>query len=116
MSINSNKKGKVGELEWSKVCKDHGFPYARRSQQYAGYNGDADVIGVPNLHMEVKRTERLNVSKALEQAREDVTDNNIPMVAHRKNREEWMVIMGASDFLSLYREYLDLKGIEDVEV
>lgn len=116
MSINSNKKGKAGELEWSKMCHKYGFPYARRSQQYAGYNGDADVIGVPLLHMEVKRVERLNVSKAMEQAQSDCLEGEVPIVAHRRNHEDWKVTLDAGDFLRMYREYLNFKGVKDVEV
>ena len=47
--INSKAKGKNGELEFVKVCKEYGFDDCRRSQQYAGINNDADVIGLPEI-------------------------------------------------------------------
>lgn len=104
--INSNKKGKVGEREWAKLCREHGFEDARRSQQYAGINNDADIVGLPGLHVEVKRVERLNVSNAIGQAERDKADDEIPIVAHRKNREDWLITMTADDWFKLYKAYL----------
>lgn len=104
--INSNKKGKAGELEFVNLCKKHGFEDARRSQQYAGINNDADVVGLEGIHIEVKRVERLNVSQAIRQAIRDKADDEIPIVAHRKNREEWKVTMLADDWFKLYKAYL----------
>lgn len=109
MAINSKQKGKAGELEFSNLCKEHGFN-TRRSQQYAGINNDADVVGLPGIHIEVKRVEKLNVSNAMRQAVRDKADNEIPIVAHRKNREDWLVTMKADDFLKLYKE--KLKGVK----
>lgn len=106
MSINSNQKGKAGEREWAKLCREQGFEDARRSQQYAGINNDADIVGLPGIHVEVKRVERLNVSNAIRQAIEDKAEDEIPIVAHRKNREDWLVTMRADDWFELYKKYL----------
>lgn len=103
--INSKRKGRDGELEFSNLCKEHGFN-TRRSQQYAGINNDADVVGLEGIHIEVKRVEQLNVSKAMGQAIKDSKDIEIPIVAHRKNREEWKVTMLADDWFKLYKAYL----------
>jgi len=103
--INSKQKGKKGELEFSNLCKEHGFN-TRRSQQYAGINNDADIVGLPNLHVEVKRVERLNISNAIGQAERDKADDEIAIVAHRKNREDWLVTMKADDWFKLYKSYL----------
>ncbi len=102
---NSKQKGKRGELEFANLCREHGFP-ARRSQQYAGIHGDADVIGIPGVHVEVKRVERLNVSVAMQQAIRDC-QNSIPIVAHRKNREPWYITMRAEDWFRLYKKAKD---------
>ena len=71
--INSKRKGKNGELEVAHFFKNYGFD-ARRSQQFAGMNGDADVVGVPFLHLEIKRTEKLNLDKAMEQSVRDARE------------------------------------------
>ncbi len=104
--INSNRKGKVGELEFSNICKKEGFTKARRSQQYTGINNDADVVGLPGIHVEVKRVERLNIDKAIEQSIEDSKKEDIPIVAHRKNRQEWKVTMRLEDWFELYKAWL----------
>ena len=101
---NSNQKGKRGEREWSSFCKEQGYN-TKRSQQYCGANGDADVIGIEGLHMEVKRVERLNITDAVVQAINDARGGEIPIVAHRKNNCKWLVTMTAEDFFKLWREY-----------
>lgn len=99
-SINSNTKGKVGEREFAKLLRDYGWDGARRGQQYSGIEGE-DVVGLPGYHIEVKRVERLNVSKAMEQSKEDAAPGEIPIVAHRKNRETWKITIDAEQFLEI---------------
>ena len=107
----SKNKGKRGELELAHKLQEHGFD-ARRGQQYAGVNGDADVVGVPGLHIECKRVESLNIEKALVQSEQDAREGEIPVVMHRKNREEWKVTMRLEDFMEIWRKVL----ISEVEL
>ena len=100
--MNSRAKGKRGELELSQLLRKHGFE-ARRGQQYNGSDGSADVVGVPGLHIECKRVERLDLSGALAQSVNDARDGEIPVVMHRKDRGEWMCTMRLSDFINLYK-------------
>lgn len=103
--MNSRQKGKRGELEWARVCRDNGYA-ARRTAQYCGNTGEAsDVIGLPGIHQEVKRVERLDLTAAMDQARRDANPGEIPIVAHRRNHERWMVTMDAKDWFRLYREW-----------
>lgn len=103
--INSKNKGKRGELEFAKLCKEHGYENARRSVQYAGINHDADVVGLPDLHIEVKRVERLNIDAAMEQAQRDKKEEELAIVAHRKNNKEWLITMRAEDWFKLYERW-----------
>lgn len=105
--MNSKQKGDKGEREWARFCRDHGFD-CRRTAQYCGKTGDAsDVVGLDGIHQEVKRVERLNIHEAMEQAiRDSETTENIPIVAHRKNRKEWLVTMRAEDWFRLYKEWI----------
>jgi len=103
--VNSREKGKHGEREWASVCREYGFTEARRGQQFSGIEGE-DVVGLPGIHCEVKRVERLNIHDAMEQAVED-SDDRIPIVAHRKNRKEWLVTMRAEDWFLLYQTWGD---------
>ena len=104
--INSNTKGKKGELEFANLCKEYGFSEARRSQQYAGINNDADVVGLPGLHVEVKRVERLNIDTAMDQCIRDKREDEIGIVAHRKNQKGWLVTMTFEDWMEIYKRYL----------
>ena len=103
--MNSRRKGKTGELEFSRLCKAEGYN-TRRTAQYCGNTGEAaDVIGLPGIHVEVKRVERLNLDEAMSQAKRDANLGLLPIVAHRKNRGEWWVSMRASDWFQLFREW-----------
>nr|WP_301907428.1 hypothetical protein [uncultured Anaerostipes sp.] len=104
MAINSRNKGKTGELELSRILRGHGYD-TRRGQQYCGSNGDADVVGLPYLHIECKRVERLNLDSAMGQARSDARGNEKPAVMHRRNYEDWKVTMLLDDWIELYREW-----------
>ena len=99
--MNSRQKGKRGELELAKILKSYGFD-TRRGQQYSGIAGDADVVGVPGLHIEAKRVEKLNVEEALKQAERDARAGEIPVVIHRANNTEWKVTMRLDAFVPIY--------------
>ncbi len=101
--MNSRAKGKRGELELSRLFREHGFD-TRRGQQYCGANGDADVVGLPGIHIECKRAERLNIYDAMTQAKADRKEREIPAVFHRKNQCGWLVTMEFEDFMRLYKE------------
>lgn len=102
--VNSRRKGKVGELEASHLFQEYGYG-ARRGQQFSGLQGDADVVGVPYLHLEIKRVQTLNLDKAMEQSVRDAREEEIPIVMHRKDRQPWRVTLGFEDFMKLYQAY-----------
>lgn len=101
---NSRRKGAVGEREWRDVLRAEGFS-ARRGQQYSGSPDSPDVVcpDLPFIHWEVKRVERLDLCGAMAQARNDA-GNQTPIVAHRKNRGDWLVTLRAEDFFQILRE------------
>ena len=100
-AINSKRKGSQGERDIAAILREHGYADARRGQQFAGHNGDPDVCGLPNFHLEVKRVEHLNLGAAFEQSVRDARDGEIPVVVHRRNRKPWMITMRFEDFLPL---------------
>jgi hypothetical protein len=110
--MNSKQKGDRGERELSNKLKEYGYG-TRRGQQYCGANGDADVVGLPGIHIECKRVEKLNIDEALEQATADSepTINDIhkplklPAVFHRRNKKMWKVTMYLEDWIKLYDRY-----------
>lgn len=101
--MNSRQKGAAGERELANLLKEYGYD-TRRGQQYSGINGDADVVGIPGLHIECKRVEKLNLDAALEQSKRDAREGEMPVVIHRKNRQEWKVTLSLKDFMKLYKE------------
>lgn len=103
---NSKQKGARGEREFAKACREEGYE-VRRTAQYCGNTGDAsDCVGLPGIHIEVKRTERLHLAEALAQAlRDSRKSGNIPIVAYRENNAPWKIIMFMSDWFKLYREW-----------
>lgn len=105
--MNSREKGKRGERELASALREYGYD-TRRGQQYCGSNGDADVVGLPGIHIECKRVERLDLDSAMAQAKVDVYTGGtgeIPAVFHRKNNSEWRVTLTLEDFMTIYREW-----------
>ena len=103
--MNSRNKGKIGVLELAKLLRDHGFK-SRRGQQYCGTSGEADVTGIPGIHIECKRVEKLNLEAAMEQAVRDARSSERPAVFHRKNRKPWLTTMLSEDFIAIYKDHL----------
>ena len=102
--MNSRRKGKSGELELARLLREYGYN-CRRGVQYSGANGDADVVGLPGIHIECKRVERLNLEDAMAQSRRDAREGEIPVVMHRKTRCPWLVTTTLEDWLKFYREW-----------
>lgn len=75
--MNSRQKGAAGERELSRILREYGYN-TRRGQQYSGANGDADVVGLPGIHIECKRVERLNISETMNQSIRDARPGEIP--------------------------------------
>lgn len=101
--MNSKQKGARGERELATVLKAYGYD-CRRGQQYCGANGDADVVGLPGIHIECKRVEKLNLYDAMAQSKADARENEMPVVMHRKNNCDWLVTMSLEDWIKIYKE------------
>lgn len=79
---------------------------ARRSVQYCGRmydgaGGSADILWDDRVHIEVKANEQLNIDVALDQAKNDAREGQIPLVLHKKNKKPWKVTVDLVDILSL---------------
>ena len=106
--MNSRQKGARGERELSNVLRSYGYE-TRRGQQYSGANGDADVVGLPGIHIECKRVEKLNIDNAIEQAVRDAAYGEMPAVMHRKNGKQWLVTMTLIEWMDLYKAWEKVK-------
>lgn len=107
MPVNSCQKGKNGEREFAAKLREWGFSTARRGQQHAGGKDSPDVRceDLPDIHFEVKRVQAGNPYLWLTQAKRDANDK-IPVVAHRRNRQDWIAVLSMDDLLNL----LQLRG------
>ena len=103
MTINSRQKGKAGELELAAFLRERGYE-ARRGQQFSGGADSPDVIGIPGIHIEAKRTEAGSLYAWLDQAIRDAGTSKTPLVCHRRNRREWVAILRLDDFLTILKQ------------
>jgi len=104
--INSKEKGARFERLLANKFKEYGFD-SRRGQQYCGANGDADVVGLPGIHIEAKAVEKMELYKWMAQAINDAEANGsgcLPAVFHKKNRAGILVTMRFEDFMKVYKE------------
>jgi len=100
--MNSRQKGARGERELAAFLRGHGWE-SRRGQQYAGDPSAPDVVSEFPLHIECKRTERLSLYDALDQAARDADGPSA--VFHRRNRHRWVVVIDADLFMEISREW-----------
>lgn len=99
--MNSRAKGCRGERELADFLRQRGHD-ARRGQQFSGGTDSPDVVcaTLPGIHIEVKRVEAGNPYVWLKQAIRDA-GNKMPLVAHRRNKEDWIAVMRLEDLLPL---------------
>ena len=109
----SHEKGKRGERELASKLRELGIAGAYRSNQYCGPASSADVLGLPGIHTEVKRTEALSLYVAYAQAvRDSDGTEDMPVVFHRRNGRPWLAILSLEDWARLYRDYVDSSKLE----
>jgi hypothetical protein len=114
MGRMSRQKGKRGEREAAAELGAILGVTARRGVQYQGGPDSPDVVleGVP-IHVEAKRTERLSLWAAIEQAKADAPTGSVPVVWHKANRRESVVIVETArlgDLVACVRKALENKG------
>lgn len=99
------RKGRAGELELVKLLRQHGIP--AEPGQAVSFGSTPDVVGIPGIHAEVKRVEKLNVPAAMAQAVRDASrfGDGLPTLFHRRNRSPWLVTMQLVDWLELYSRF-----------
>lgn len=99
---NVRNKGAGGEREAAALLRSYGFE-ARRGQQFSGTKESPDVISsLPDFHLEIKRTEKMEVYVWLEKALSE-TDEDV-MILHRKDRGKWIAILEADTMLAILQQ------------
>lgn len=100
----SQRKGRVGELELARLLQ--GYGYDVQPGRVQSYGATPDLVGLPGVHIECKRNERLNVQEAMAQAVRDADRfrDGMPTVFHRRNRSGWLVTMQIHDWMEMYQK------------
>ena len=101
--MNSRAKGKRFELTLARMLRSDGYE-ARRGHQFSGANGDADVVGLPGIHIEAKHAEQFRIYDWMDQAKRDARDGELPAVFFKKNNSPVLVTMTYDDWMQLYKE------------
>lgn len=104
MGKMQQRKGANGERELQEILRGRGFDVTRGGSQT--YGTIPDLVGLPGIHIEVKRQERLDLLDAVRQAETDAArfNDGRPAVFHRRNRSPWLVTMTLDEWLALYDE------------
>ena len=98
---HSQRKGRGAEIELAQFLREHGLPDARPGAPL-NYGTEADVVGLPKVHIECKRAEALRLNEWYRQAQLDAQRmGGVPAVIFRQNRRPWMITLSLEDFLSL---------------
>ena len=103
MGRSSQQKGRCAERELARILQGYGFTNARPGAPVC-YGSEPDLVGVPHVHIEVKRREVTDIASALRQARADAEYfGGTPALFCRGNGDRWRVVMDLADWIKLYR-------------
>lgn len=102
MGKSQQRKGAAGERELAALLSAAGYECQRGGS--LSFGEVPDVLGLPGIHIECKRVEKLNVGEAMEQAIRDSERmlDGLPALFHRRNRKPWLVTMRLQDLMKLY--------------
>jgi hypothetical protein len=104
----SRTKGRSGELEVARIFRDAGYD-CERVPNSGGLRIKGDLYGNVPAHIEVKRTERLELWRALKQA-EDECGSKPPVLVFRRNRSPWYAAVPLDYLLSIMAASRALSG------
>lgn len=90
---------------FAQLLREHGYE-AERGCQHSGGKDSPDVkCNMLGCHWEIKFVEKLNLHSAMEQSKRDAGEDEMPLVAHKRNREEWLVTMPFEDWIKLFKAW-----------
>lgn len=91
----SQRKGRNGELEIVRVLQAHGIE--ARPGRPQSFGREPDALGLDGYHLEIKRTEKLNVPAAMRQSIQDSEkfQDGTPLLLHRRKRSPWLCTYAA---------------------
>ena len=101
---SSQRKGAAGERELAAILQEYGYDCTRGGS--LSFGEVPDLSGLPGIHIEVKRVEKLNVVEAMEQSIRDSErmGDGLPVLFHRRNRKPWLVTMRLEDWMQMHQK------------
>lgn len=95
----SATKGAAGEKEVQEIFRAAGYDVRRDGTKTFGRV--PDLYGLDGLHLEIKRSERLEIPAWFDQSERDASAfcDGAPTVIFRRNHEPWRIVLNLSDFL-----------------
>lgn len=102
MGAKSQRKGRGGELELSRILQAHGYDV--EPGRALSYGEVPDLSGLPGVHIECKRAESLRLSEWMAQAERDAQrfGDGLPAIFFRRSRSPWCVVMKLEDWMAIY--------------
>ena len=96
-----------------KILTDAGFHV--RVGRALSFGSEPDLIGLEHIHLECKRAETIRLHEWMSQAERDsqAFGDGFPALMFRRSREPWYCCMKLTDWLTLYRAYLQQTDIEN---
>lgn len=109
--MNVRRKGLRAENEVAAMLSSvFGIPCRRASRMYLPGFEAPDVIGLPGIHVEVKRVEHLNLTAAIRQSQQDAAPDEVAIVIHRPRRAAWLLIVALTDAPELARRIVAISA------
>ena len=104
MGRTAQRKGRNAERELSLILNSYGFD--TEPAPPLNFGTIPDITGMPGLHVEVKRHEKICLTEWLRQAQTDSEKfhDGIAVVMHRQNRQPWIVSMSLENFIEIYKK------------
>ncbi len=104
MARTSQRKGRAGELELCRVLS--GFGYDVKPGAAVSFGSTPDAVGLPGIHIEVKRREQMDIASALKQAEVDAQRfGGVPCVFYRRSREPWRVVVPLTAWIEMFKAW-----------
>jgi Holliday junction resolvase len=97
-------KGAVAERELAQILSDELGICVKRKLGQAREGGDDIQVG--QFRIEAKRQEKIQIESWWEQVQACAAPDEIPVLAFRRSRNPWKVVLTLNDFIRMMREYL----------
>lgn len=115
--VNGKAKGARIEREAAQAVTSALGVEARRSQQYCGAAGDADITtSLPGVSFEVKARKSIGALRFMDQARDDAAKvKALPVVLMRENGDTaFYALLRLEDLPEIARRVLEAKALAEI--